>query len=55
MGEYGLGLLASPLKPDIDCPSYAVFLNATLNDTSGEPFERPNSICIFERATGEPV
>jgi primary-amine oxidase len=55
MGEYGLGLLASPLKPDIDCPSYAVFLNATLNDDKGEPDERPNSICIFERATGEPV
>ena len=55
MGEYGLGLLASPLKPDIDCPSYAVFLNATLNDDRGEPFERPNSICIFERATGDPI
>lgn len=55
MGEYGLGLLASPLKPGIDCPDYAVFLGATLNDDKGEPDERPNSICIYERNTGDPA
>jgi primary-amine oxidase len=55
MGEYGLGLLASPLKAGVDCPSYAIFLNATINDDRGEPDARPNAICIFERATGEPV
>ncbi|MEZ5821946.1 MAG: tyramine oxidase [Xanthobacteraceae bacterium] len=55
MGEYGLGLLASPLKSGIDCPAYAVFLKGTLNDDRGEPDERPNAICIFERATGEPA
>jgi primary-amine oxidase len=55
MGEYGLGLLASPLKAGVDCPSYAIFLNATINDDRGEPDPRHNAVCIFERATGEPV
>jgi primary-amine oxidase len=55
MGEYGLGLLATPLKAGIDCPSYATLLNATVNDDTGEPDERPNSICIFERNTGDPA
>jgi primary-amine oxidase len=55
MGEYGLGLLASPLKAGIDCPTYATFLASTMNDDKGAPDERPNSICIFERNTGDPA
>jgi primary-amine oxidase len=55
MGEYGLGLLVSPLKPGIDCPASAVFLATTLNDDKGEPDPRPNALCIFERNTGDPA
>ncbi len=55
MGEYGLGLLATPLKAGIDCPAFATFLTSTLNDDKGDPDERPNSICIFERNTGDPA
>jgi primary-amine oxidase len=55
MGEYGLGLLASPLKPGVDCPANATFLEATLNDDQGEPDKRPNAICIFERNAGDPI
>jgi primary-amine oxidase len=55
MGEYGLGLLASPLKAGLDCPAYATFLSATVNDFEGEPDPRPNAMCIFERNTGDPA
>lgn len=55
MGEYGLGLLASPLKAGLDCPAYATFLSATVNDFKGEPDPRPNAMCVFERNTGDPV
>lgn len=54
-GEYGSGLMASPLKPGIDCPTTARFLPAILNDDKGEPFETPNALCIFERSLGEPA
>lgn len=54
-GEYGAGLLASPLKPGIDCPSTASFLPAVLNDDKGEPFTTPNALCLFERSLGQPV
>jgi primary-amine oxidase len=55
MGEYGLGLLASPLKAGLDCPAYATFINNTVNDYKGEPEPRPNSVCIFERNTSDPA
>jgi primary-amine oxidase len=54
-GEYGAGLLASSLKPGIDCPATARYLAATLNDDKGEPFETPNALCLFERSLGEPA
>jgi primary-amine oxidase len=55
MGEYGVGHLASPLQPGIDCPLGATLLNAVLNDDDGDPDERPNVVCIFERNTGDPA
>ena len=54
-GEYGAGLLASPLKPGIDCPATASFMPTVLNDDKGEPFTTPNALCIFERSLGEPA
>ena len=54
-GEYGAGLLASPLKPGIDCPATASFMPAVLNDDKGEPFTTPNAVCFFERSLGEPA
>jgi primary-amine oxidase len=53
-GEYGAGVLATPLKPGIDCPATARFLPAVLSDDRGEPFTTPNALCIFERKLGEP-
>jgi primary-amine oxidase len=54
-GEYGAGLLTTPLQAGIDCPTDAYFMAATINDDNGGPLEIPNAICIFERNTGDPV
>jgi primary-amine oxidase len=54
-GEYGAGLLATPLTPGIDCPASAVFLPAVLSDDKGAPFTTPDAICIFERNVGGPL
>lgn len=55
VGEYGFGLLASPLEAGTDCPQGATFLDATLADDTGAPFEAASVICIFERNTGSPL
>lgn len=54
-GEYGAGLLASPLKPGVDCPETASFLAADFADDKGAPFTTPNAVCVFERASGDPI
>jgi primary-amine oxidase len=53
-GEYGAGLLASPLVAGVDCPATARFLPATFGNDKGEPFTTPNALCVFERNLGEP-
>jgi primary-amine oxidase len=55
VGEYGFGLLASPLKPGIDCPADAQFLDATLPDDDGEAVLVRSRMCLFERDTGAPL
>jgi primary-amine oxidase len=54
-GEWGLGLAASPLKPGIDCPADAAFLDAVLADDRGSPLAGKSVICLFERHTGAPL
>jgi primary-amine oxidase len=54
-GEYGAGVLATPLKPGIDCPETASFLPAEFADDKGQPFTTPNSLCVFERSGGDPI
>jgi len=54
-GEYGFGLFLTPLTPGIDCPAYATFLPAVINDDLGNPLEIPDAICIFERSIGDPA
>ena len=57
-GEYfmntGLGML-KPLVGGIDCPDYATFFSSFLDHESGAPFERPQSVCLFERTKGDPA
>jgi primary-amine oxidase len=55
VGEYGLGLLSSPLKPGIDCPANAKFIDATLPDDDGQPVIVKSRICVFQRDTGSPL
>lgn len=54
-GEYGFGLFLSPLRAGVDCPKYATFLPAVMNDDMGNPMEIPDAICIFERNIGDPA
>jgi primary-amine oxidase len=55
VGEYGFGLLASPLAPGIDCPADAAFLDATLPDDDGKPVVVKSRLCLFERDTAAPL
>jgi primary-amine oxidase len=54
-GEYGLGLLATPLAPGSDCPATARFVDATFTDDDGKPLAIKRALCLFERNTGNPV
>jgi primary-amine oxidase len=55
VGEYGFGLLSSPLAPGIDCPADAQFLDAVLPDDRGEPAQLASRLCLFERDRGAPL
>lgn len=54
-GEYGFGVFLSPLRKNIDCPNYAQYLPAIINDDLGNPLEIPDAICVFERNIGNPA
>jgi primary-amine oxidase len=55
VGEYGFGLLSSPLAPGIDCPADASFIDAVLSDDTGVPRVVKSRICVFERDTDNPL
>jgi primary-amine oxidase len=55
IGEYGFGVLATRLRPGQDCPAGASFLDVTIADTKGTPVGLQGVVCIFERATGDPL
>ena len=55
VGEYGFGLLSSPLTRGIDCPARAVFIDATLPNDRGEPEVGRSRICLFERSADAPL
>lgn len=52
-GENGVGRLAVPLLPGLDCPDNAVYFDAAFVDDSGRPYSQPNAACLFERYTGD--
>ncbi len=54
-GEFGLGYLMSSLKPGVDCPANAIYTDLTFPSDYGETFTRPQALCIFERASGDPA
>ncbi len=55
IGEYGFAVLASPLAEGRDCPANATYLSITLGDDRGKPVAMEKIVCVFERATGDPV
>lgn len=60
-GEFGAGLLASPLRPGLDVPPNAVLLDALVSaaipvpDIPVVPLPLPQVVGIFERLTGNPA
>jgi primary-amine oxidase len=51
-GELGLGILASPLRPGLDCPQNCSVYDATLATESGEPHTIPGAVAIYELDAG---
>jgi len=51
-GEYGYGLLASPIVPGVDCPEHASLLGATFADDFGAAYDLTNILAVFEQNTG---
>jgi primary-amine oxidase len=54
-GEFGLGYLISSLKIGVDCPTSAIFVDLTFPNDVGGTYTRPQALCIFERASGDPA
>ena len=52
-GEYGVGKLAAPLLPGVDCPPNAAFFDAEFADDWGDPQRLERAACIFERYAGD--
>ena len=48
IGEWGLGLMTTSLELGCDCLGEIVYLDATLHDTTGEPYTIKNAICLHE-------
>jgi len=60
-GEFGFGLLSSPLAPGLDVPENAVLLDALVSaaipvpDIPVVPLPLPGVVGVFERLTGNPA
>jgi len=52
VGELGLGAMASPLRPGLDCPENCAVLDAVVADESGEPQVIPGAVALYERDAG---
>ncbi|XP_022159625.1 primary amine oxidase [Momordica charantia] len=52
-GEYGFGLQAMSLDPLNDCPRNAYYMDGVFAAVDGQPYVRPNMICLFESYAGD--
>ncbi|BDD80371.1 amine oxidase [Tsukamurella pulmonis] len=48
IGEWGLGFMTTSLALGCDCLGEIRYLDATLHDSTGEPYDIANAICIHE-------
>ncbi len=51
-GELGLGAMASPLRPGVDCPDNCSVFDAVMAGSAGEPRTIPGAVAIYERDAG---
>eukprot|EP00128_Syssomonas_multiformis_P002670 Colp12_sorted_trinity150504_noHs@12548 len=52
-GEYGFGLVATPLTPGVSCPDGALYIDGVFASAYGEAYVLPRAVCVFERYTGD--
>ena len=52
VGDYGLGYCANSLELGCDCLGHIRYFDATLADSSGEPYEVKKAICMHEEDVG---
>jgi primary-amine oxidase len=48
IGEWGLGFMTTSLELGCDCLGEITYVDAVLHDSSGEPYDIPNAICLHE-------
>ena len=48
VGEWGLGYMTTSLELGCDCLGEIVYVDAVLHDSTGEPYDIPNAICLHE-------
>ena len=51
-GELGLGILASSLRPGLDCPQNCSVFDAVVADESGQARTIPGAVALYERDSG---
>jgi primary-amine oxidase len=49
LGDYGFGMLATPLVKGVDCPDYARLVDHAIAFDDAEPEPYPSVICLFGR------
>ena len=54
-GEFVSGGLAKALLRGRDCPDYATYVDTVVSNDKGRPRTLPDTICVFERETGDPA
>jgi len=52
---YATGNVLKPLRPEIDCPSNAVYLNGLSSEEHGFPVIHSQIACLFESYSGDPA
>ena len=48
IGEWGLGVMTRSLELGCDCLGEVTYVDATLCDSTGEPYDIPHAICLHE-------
>ena len=55
IGEFVARGLARALLRGRDCPDYATYIDTVISNQIGRPRTVPDTICVFERETGDPA